>query len=150
MSCEKGGEGGQNLPSHTGFQTDFLKPVWTCGTGGSLCPALFLLFNCWFGSAKRERGKLLRPCGIPQPVWKQLEGHKEGWCCAITLCETQRILTITGSCSRGKRRTMLGSFCCGLCWQWLWLLYSDTVNMWVYPTSRGCRQTLSPPPLLPS
>lgn len=63
MSCEKGGEGGQNLPSHTGFQTDFLKPVWTCGTGGSLCPAPFLLFNLlvWF-SQKRERE-------TPETLW---------------------------------------------------------------------------------
>lgn len=50
---------------------------------------------------------------------------------------------------------MLGSFCCGFCWHRLCLFYSGAVNMWVYPTSRGCSQTLSPPlplhqPLLPS
>lgn len=43
-------------------------------------PSVLLLscfLTCRFGSGKRERGKFLRPCGILQLVWKQLEGHRE-------------------------------------------------------------------------
>lgn len=45
---------------------------------GDLSVLLLSCFlTCWFGSATRERGKLLRPCGILQLVWKQPEGHRE-------------------------------------------------------------------------
>lgn len=43
--------------------------------GGLSVLLLSCFLTCWFVSAKRERGNLLRPCGVLQLVWKQ--GHRE-------------------------------------------------------------------------
>lgn len=51
--------------------------LYGCVDWGNLS-VLFLscFLTCWFGSAKRERGNLLRPRGILQLVWKQLRGSQ--------------------------------------------------------------------------
>lgn len=47
--------------------------LYGCVAWGNLSVLfLFCFLTCWFGSAKRERGNLLRPRGILQLVWKHL------------------------------------------------------------------------------